>query len=44
MAGTATVKQARTLVVLVLVSFVLSFASEFLGRLLHYAIMTRVGI
>lgn len=44
MAGTATVKQARTLVVLVLVSFVLSFASEFLGRPLHYAIMTRVGI
>jgi anaerobic dimethyl sulfoxide reductase subunit C (anchor subunit) len=44
MAGTATVKRARTLVVLVLVTFVLAFASEFLGRMLHYAIMVRVGI
>lgn len=44
MAGTATVKRARTLVVLVLVSFVLAFTSEFLGRMLHYAINVRVGI
>ena len=40
----ATLKRARTLVWLVLVSFVLAFASELLGRLLHYAIMARVGV
>lgn len=44
MAQVATRAHARTLAALVLLSFLLAFVSECLGRWLHYAMMIRVGI
>lgn len=44
MAETTKLGNARSLVYLVLLCLVLAFSSEFLGRLLHYAVGMRVGI
>lgn len=44
MAATARLATARTLVGLVMGAFALAFASELVGRALHYAMMVRVGI
>lgn len=44
MADTVTLSNARVLVGTVLICLVLAFTSEFMGRLLHYASMIRVGI
>lgn len=44
MAETTPLAKARSLVFMVLLSLVLAFTSEFLGRLLHYAVGMRVGI
>jgi anaerobic dimethyl sulfoxide reductase subunit C (anchor subunit) len=44
MAGTATLKSAKNLATIVVVTFLLALIGEFIGRALHYAIMVRVGI
>ncbi|MCB0910387.1 MAG: dimethyl sulfoxide reductase anchor subunit [Propionibacteriaceae bacterium] len=44
MAGKVALAEAKVLVIAVLVSLVLAFTSEFIGRLLHYAAMVRVGL
>lgn len=44
MAGRVALAEAKVLVAAVLVSLVLAFSSEFIGRLLHYAVMVRMGL
>lgn len=44
MAERTPLAKAKTLVWLVVISFILALASEFIGRALHYALMVRVGI
>lgn len=44
MAGKVALAEAKVLVAAVLISLVLAFSGEFIGRLLHYAAMVRVGL
>lgn len=44
MAETVTLARARVLVTVVVVSLTLALTGEFLGRLLHYASMVRIGL
>lgn len=44
MAETVTLSRARVLVTVVMVSLVLALTGEFLGRLLHYESMVRMGL